>query len=65
MVTDNFYRYAKRLLYLALLSQTGRNDSKKADKVRDELDLYYKDLTEKEINVVKKMSTLLYELEAD
>ena len=62
-MTDAFYKFAKRLLFLALLSQTGRNDSKEADVVRGEMDEYWKKLTPKEIGVANTISTALYTLE--
>jgi len=62
-MTDAFYKYAKRLLFLALLSQTGRNDSKEADVVRGEMAEYWKKLTPKEIEVANTISTTLYTLE--
>jgi hypothetical protein len=55
---------AKKLIYrLHELSLDGQNDSEAADVIRDELDVFWRDLTDEECDLLTEYSAELYESE--
>jgi len=62
-MTNCFFKYVKNLLKLHRQISFKKGDGKVADALRGQMDWQWKEMTKKEIAVVKKISVLLYELE--